>query len=274
MTPKPHCPSQLLAANSTPSIDNKRKRADASEPLSVRTGASVVHRIEEVRKWVTRPLEARQADAQQRGHIPRPINCFMLYRRAFIDSAIAMVSIKQQHVLSAIIADSWRRESADVREQFEQLANIEKYHHRELWPDYKFSPSSAKPRTSACSLGNTADSIPVSQDHAASDYEPGNEHRAAEEYCSTAQSAVWLSKPQTCCACLFVEPMPYRTMFSGIVPCAAQQSSSIDPVETRLDICPDFCTYQHTTDCFWHIVYEASWQHCASAYCCLVSPNN
>jgi hypothetical protein len=63
-------------------------------------------------EWVNRPADVRWRETEQRhGYIARPLNSFMLYRFAYIPEAKARYSQSKQQELSAIVADSWRRES-------------------------------------------------------------------------------------------------------------------------------------------------------------------
>ncbi|KAG0007970.1 hypothetical protein BGZ80_004009 [Entomortierella chlamydospora] len=68
--------------------------------------------------------------------IPRPSNSFMLYRKDKAKGFPKLVAAK----LSAKIAEAWRRETPEVRERYERLAEEAKERHRLLYPNYKFTP--------------------------------------------------------------------------------------------------------------------------------------
>jgi hypothetical protein len=110
----------------------------SNRPLSDYSDDAAAKRTEE---WVNRPADVRRRETKHRhGYITRPLNSFMLYRSAYIPEAKARYSQSKQQELSAIVADSWRRESQKVREAYEAYAMIERRNHYEAYPEYKFSP--------------------------------------------------------------------------------------------------------------------------------------
>ncbi|BGP42246.1 hypothetical protein JCM10449v2_006251 [Rhodotorula kratochvilovae] len=114
-----------------------------------------------------KPKKTRRKPA---GHVPRPMNSFMLYRSAqlkelgeYRDESGTKL---QQADLSRLIAVKWREESAEVREGYTRRALQEKELHALRYPDYAFRPkatrrASAKGKaviTSSASPGATSDS--------------------------------------------------------------------------------------------------------------------
>ncbi|KAA8621062.1 HMG box protein [Pyrenophora tritici-repentis] len=94
-------------------------------------------------KWVNRPAHVRRRETELRGgYVARPLNSFMLYRLAYIEEAL--YTQPKQQKLSAIIADSWRKEPEVVRQAYDAYAKTERRNHHEAYPGYKFSPKKKK----------------------------------------------------------------------------------------------------------------------------------
>ncbi|KAK7686308.1 hypothetical protein QCA50_010532 [Cerrena zonata] len=94
-------------------------------------------------------------------HIPRPLNCFLLYRKFKVKEledahykAIqkqqkgglnhAKRSRPQQSKMSQDIAAMWHAEDDETRERFVQLAEEEKENHKKQYPDYQYRPQPKK----------------------------------------------------------------------------------------------------------------------------------
>jgi hypothetical protein len=113
----------------------------SNRPLSDYSDDVIHAAAKRTKEWVNRPADVRWRETEQRhGYIARPLNSFMLYRSAYIPEAKARYSQSKQQELSAIVADSWRRESQKVRQAYEAYAMIERRNHHEAYPKYKFSP--------------------------------------------------------------------------------------------------------------------------------------
>ncbi|KAI1181445.1 hypothetical protein F5B17DRAFT_452400 [Nemania serpens] len=73
--------------------------------------------------------------------ISRPVNPFILYRRAYYLHAKALCkSGCTAQTLSRMIGASYRSEDKTVKDQFARYAEIEKEQHYRYFPNYKFSP--------------------------------------------------------------------------------------------------------------------------------------
>ncbi|EIN11947.1 hypothetical protein PUNSTDRAFT_142151 [Punctularia strigosozonata HHB-11173 SS5] len=91
-------------------------------------------------------------DQPKQNHIPRPPNAWILYRKHMA----AMLRQQRldtpgerplpQSMASKEIAERWRKESYEVKSQFERLAEIEKHKHAMQYPDYRFQPQSKEQR--------------------------------------------------------------------------------------------------------------------------------
>jgi hypothetical protein len=96
--------------------------------------------------WVRRPVEERRKETEQKGRVPRPMNCFMLYRWANTESIRRLSQQHNPRDISSIAGKGWREEPQSVRDKFQQLAEIEHDGHAEAHPGYKFKKFKRKAR--------------------------------------------------------------------------------------------------------------------------------
>ncbi|KAJ5801336.1 High mobility group superfamily [Penicillium psychrosexuale] len=95
--------------------------------------------------------------------VPRPPNCFILYRQAnhhLVKDANPGVSNNE---ISRILGARWNNESSEIREQFTRLADDLKREHAIKHPDYQYAPrrpSERKRRTPR----TRASCLPVAQE--------------------------------------------------------------------------------------------------------------
>lgn len=113
-------------------------------PLSVITKDCDVPLVD-VQAWVKRPTQDRWNEVmrKRKGRIPRPLNCFMIYRKAFSERIKRWSSIHRANacLISSIAGDGWRLEPADVKEHYVSLASQERKHHAIAFPNYTFAPN-------------------------------------------------------------------------------------------------------------------------------------
>ncbi|KAK9364950.1 hypothetical protein V1509DRAFT_634704 [Lipomyces kononenkoae] len=127
------------------------------------------------------PVGKQRNRGRPKGHVKRPLNSFMIYRRvqtylfhassresANCDDESGIVKLESSLLLgdlertshqsvSVIIGQFWRTESQTVRDAFARLAEQESSLHRELHPDYKYCPQKrARRHSSTSSSGSTA----------------------------------------------------------------------------------------------------------------------
>jgi hypothetical protein len=79
-------------------------------------------------------------------HTPRPSNSFILYRREKhleIMQQYKGVKTLNNNVISKIVANMWRQETAEVKAHFAAMADAEKRAHMLKYPDYKYKPRKA-----------------------------------------------------------------------------------------------------------------------------------
>ena len=98
--------------------------------------------IQEIEGFVHRSVERRHQEVEvKNGYTPRPMNNFMLYRKAYQDKAKKVSSQTNHQVVSVIVAASWKSESKEIKDTFARFAQIEKEHHIQAFPDYQFRPN-------------------------------------------------------------------------------------------------------------------------------------
>ena len=100
--------------------------------------------LEDVAAWICRSPEIRKAEWMNRRDypkMPRPMNAFMLYRKAASDRAKRYGSVENHQFISKITGASWRIELDEIKDRFNQFAELEKRNHAASFPKYKYSPN-------------------------------------------------------------------------------------------------------------------------------------
>ncbi|KAK9377043.1 uncharacterized protein V1513DRAFT_164868 [Lipomyces chichibuensis] len=119
-------------------------------------------------KYLT-PVGKQRNRGRPKGHVKRPLNSFMIYRRVqtylfhasppetcedetgciikYESSVLGDLERINHQSVSVIIGQFWRTESQIVRDAFTNLAKQESSLHRELHPDYKYCPQKKKSRS-------------------------------------------------------------------------------------------------------------------------------
>lgn len=95
--------------------------------------------------FVNRPASVRIQEAKMKGSsnkkpIGRPMNGFMLYRKAYSARCKAYLDVENHQNVSVGIGQSWHKESEEIREQFNAWSKIERVNHAIAFPEYKFQP--------------------------------------------------------------------------------------------------------------------------------------
>ncbi|KAM7192016.1 transcription factor ste11 [Rhypophila sp. PSN 637] len=106
--------------------------------------------VANIEEYVNRSSDVRRQEVEigkNPGRIKRPMNAFMLYRKAYQLRAKEWASQHNHQVVSRVCGLSWPMEPEHVREQFKAWAETERDNHQKAHPDYKFTPSkpAAKP---------------------------------------------------------------------------------------------------------------------------------
>lgn len=125
-------------------------------------------KVEDVSEFVHRSIEIRRYEAEVSGKIKRPLNAFMLYRKAFQNVAKTQSTRNNHQHISSICGESWSsQEPPDIVDKFNELAAIERRMHEQAFPDYRYDPVLAKSHT-ADLAGRSSDRRPVSVHRASS----------------------------------------------------------------------------------------------------------
>jgi len=120
-----------------------KKSPHLSGPMSEITKESHIP-VVDIGTYVHRSTEERLrevATGKIPGKIKRPMNAFMLYRKAYQNRAKEWCSQHNHQVVSQVCGDSWPLEPDHVRAQFTEWAKIERDNHQKAHPSYKFTPS-------------------------------------------------------------------------------------------------------------------------------------
>ncbi|CAK7220824.1 hypothetical protein SCUCBS95973_004287 [Sporothrix curviconia] len=153
--PAPKKKATSLSASPPMTRKEKPSAADDDEdgsddllgkPLSVLTQEWEIP-VVDIEAYVHRTADERHEEVD-RGKVPgkvkRAMNAFMLYRKAYQDSAKRYSRQGNHQIISKICGQSWAKEPDNIRRQFNDWAVVERDNHRRAHPEYKFTP--AKPR--------------------------------------------------------------------------------------------------------------------------------
>ncbi len=151
--PSPPPPPRTLAQKITDSLPRPFSEfpADPATPAAADTATFVArsppmrHAELLARRGRTNLTCKKRAVKLTQIHIPRSLNSFQLYRRAYHDRALAFARAAApagtpaaelaSGVLSAVQAASWRREKKAVKKQFTEWAKLEKEAHAAAFPE-------------------------------------------------------------------------------------------------------------------------------------------
>lgn len=90
------------------------------------------------------PAKKSHARKQPEGHIPRPRNAFILFRCDFVAQKKVPASVETDHRnISRIVGRIWKAMSDEDRRPWVEKAKRERERHKRLYPQYRYSPSSA-----------------------------------------------------------------------------------------------------------------------------------
>lgn len=98
--------------------------------------------LDDIDAYINRPVEKRLEEVKKRdGKIPRPMNAFMLYRKAYTEIAKRWADLNNHQMVSSITGESWRSEPAEIRARFKTYGELEQKNHAKAHPGYKFCPA-------------------------------------------------------------------------------------------------------------------------------------
>ncbi|KAF4332582.1 mating type 1-2 [Fusarium beomiforme] len=118
-----------------------------SKPLSEAARDFPDIHVADIETFVNRSTEQRLSETSRNkkaGQIKRPMNAFMLYRKAYQEVAKTQCSQNNHQHVSKVCGAAWVLEPPHVKDNFDQWARIERLNHQRAHPGYKFTPS--KPR--------------------------------------------------------------------------------------------------------------------------------
>ncbi|KAI0398456.1 hypothetical protein F5Y17DRAFT_4495 [Xylariaceae sp. FL0594] len=119
----------------------------------------------DIEAYVNRSPEERQREVGQskNGKVKRPMNAFMLYRKAYQNRTKEWKRLDDirrreerasegkpekghdnHQVISQVCGLSWNMEPQELRDQYDEWAKIERNNHKIAFPDYKFAPAKSK----------------------------------------------------------------------------------------------------------------------------------
>ncbi|KAF4445069.1 hypothetical protein F53441_10993 [Fusarium austroafricanum] len=127
----------------------KAKNASSmlSKPLSEAAQDFPNIHVADIETFVNRSIEERLSETSRNkkaGQIKRPMNAFMLYRKAYQEVAKTQCTQNNHQHVSKVCGAAWVLEPARIKDNFDQWARIERVNHQRAHPGYKFTPS--KPR--------------------------------------------------------------------------------------------------------------------------------
>ena len=142
-------PQWTAPAPTTKPRPKKKKKGDndnrigmaGDQPISILSQLTTAP-IQDIERFVNRPIEARRKEVEgKNGYRPRPMNNFMLYRKAYQERAKLESSQSNHQIVSVVVAASWKNEIPEVKDKFAKYAQIEKDNHILAFPDYQFRPN-------------------------------------------------------------------------------------------------------------------------------------
>ncbi|TVY82799.1 Transcription factor ste11 [Lachnellula suecica] len=125
-------------------VKAEKKVAKLDRPLSELTKDWKHVPVADIDTYVNRSAEDRRKEVDEGkipGKVKRPMNSFMLYRKAYQNRTKDWCLQNNHQVVSQVCGDSWPLEPDAVKEQFSEWARIERINHQNAHPGYKFSPT-------------------------------------------------------------------------------------------------------------------------------------
>ncbi|KAK2609043.1 hypothetical protein QQS21_002413 [Conoideocrella luteorostrata] len=128
-------PLQMSDIESQPTIDKALSEFSKQYPGYVVDPEAYAHRT----------VQERQQKYNKEQRISRPLNSYMLYRKAYQQVARKVIRRDQQQFASQIVGTSWTKlEGNEVKSWFKNLAKVDHRMHHEAFPAYKYTPTPGK----------------------------------------------------------------------------------------------------------------------------------
>lgn len=213
-------------------INRKQNKGDRPKvpkidaPLSELTKGYTNIPVRNMEEWVHRPAVTREKEVEKRnGYVTRPMNSFMLYRSAYAERTKMWCLQNNHQVVSSVSGESWPMEPPEIREQYNEYAQIERENHQKAHPGYKFSPSKAQnlPRKRKGIADDSAGEFTSGQDNQDLDWKPPGKKRAKWKLSETQSHGAGypvssLLQSQLEYALPFNEPVLNRSTFHATNP--------------------------------------------------------
>lgn len=100
--------------------------------------------VADIASFVARSTEERLQETSRNkkaGQVKRPMNAFMLYRKAYQNVAKTQCPQNNHQQVSKVCGAGWPMEPKLIRDQFDEWARLERSNHQKAHPEYKFTPS-------------------------------------------------------------------------------------------------------------------------------------
>lgn len=123
-------------------VKPQRKVVKLEKPLSELT-ESVEHiPLVDIEAYVNRSAEERRKEVEEgkTGRVKRPMNPFMLYRKAYQNRCKCWCVDNSNQAISQVSGSSWSLEPDWVKDQFQEWSRIETINHHNAFPEYKYRP--------------------------------------------------------------------------------------------------------------------------------------
>ncbi|KAI9050991.1 hypothetical protein LZ554_005101 [Drepanopeziza brunnea f. sp. 'monogermtubi'] len=149
----------------------EKKIAKLEKPLSELTKDWEHLPIVDIEAYVNRSAEDRIREVNTGkipGKVKRPMNSFMLYRKAYQGRTKDWCLQNNHQIVSQVCGDSWPLEPDHIKEQYSEWARIERANHQNAHPGYKFSPT--KPGTAKASKRKVSEE-PLTEESDLDDFE-------------------------------------------------------------------------------------------------------
>ena len=96
---------------------------------------------EDIAKLVCRPAEERELEVKKnKGHWKRPMNSFMLYRKAYWKRVQELDGTNNHQKISCLVKESWKMEPKEVKAEYAEYSRMDKAGLMAANPGYKFKP--------------------------------------------------------------------------------------------------------------------------------------
>jgi hypothetical protein len=141
-------PRSTRIEKSTPKKKKERAKPPKNmpvldKPMSELTKDSAIP-VADIDTYVHRSSDVRRQEVEtgkNPGRVKRPMNAFMLYRKAYQQRAKEWASQHNHQIVSRVCGLSWPLEPEHIRQQFKTWADTERDNHQKAHPNYKFAPS-------------------------------------------------------------------------------------------------------------------------------------